>query len=248
MQGLQLQRKVEGVEVAVCGFFDGERFVDRVNFNFGHKKLFPGNIGPSTSKVGTSMFWAGLNGLFAETLGKLEGWLADEGYLGSIDLNCIVNETGISPWSSPHGSATRPSRSRRSPSGRRPVSSSMTSPTATTPTSRSGRATRSASASCCRRFRSTTRRPTTRTRGTRRSCFGRRIGTASTSRTQSAWPTRQRPATPAGGASRPRGSTAVACRRRERDAPRRDRDGRADAEGREQVYEHVDNIIIPNLY
>ncbi|QWC18057.1 phosphoribosylamine-glycine ligase [Halorubrum sp. 2020YC2] len=36
MKGFQLQRKVEGVEVAVCGFFDGNEFVDRVNFNFEH--------------------------------------------------------------------------------------------------------------------------------------------------------------------------------------------------------------------
>ena len=97
MKGFQLQRKVEGVEVAVCGFFDGDEFVDRVNFNFEHKKLFPGNIGPSTGEMGTSMFWAGRNRLFRETLGKLEGWLADEGYVGSIDVNCIVNETGIYP-------------------------------------------------------------------------------------------------------------------------------------------------------
>ncbi|ELZ28002.1 phosphoribosylamine-glycine ligase [Halogeometricum pallidum JCM 14848] len=97
MTGFQLQRKVEGVEVAVCGFFDGERFVDRVNFNFEHKRLFPGNIGPSTGEMGTSMFWAGRNRLFEETLGKLEGWLAEEGYVGSIDLNCIVNDRGIYP-------------------------------------------------------------------------------------------------------------------------------------------------------
>nr|WP_231754641.1 phosphoribosylamine-glycine ligase [Halapricum sp. CBA1109] len=43
------------------------------------------------------MFWAGRNELFAETLGKLAGWLAEEGYVGSIDLNCIVNGTGIYP-------------------------------------------------------------------------------------------------------------------------------------------------------
>jgi phosphoribosylamine--glycine ligase len=97
MKGFQLQRKVEGVEVAICGFFDGDRFVDRVNFNFEHKKLFPGNIGPSTGEMGTSMFWAGQNTLFDETLGKLEGWLAEEGYVGSIDINCIVNENGIYP-------------------------------------------------------------------------------------------------------------------------------------------------------
>ena len=37
MKGFQLQRKVEGVEVAICGFFDGNEFVDQVNFNFEHK-------------------------------------------------------------------------------------------------------------------------------------------------------------------------------------------------------------------
>jgi phosphoribosylamine--glycine ligase len=97
MKGFQLQRKVEGVEIAICGFFNGERFIDQVNFNFEHKKLFPGNIGPSTGEMGTSMVWGGRNKLFEETFGKLEDWLAEEGYVGSIDLNCIVNSTGIYP-------------------------------------------------------------------------------------------------------------------------------------------------------
>jgi phosphoribosylamine--glycine ligase len=97
MKGFQLQRKVEGVEIAICGFFNGGEFIDRVNFNFEHKKLFPGNIGPSTGEMGTSMFWAGRNELFEKTFGKLEDWLAEEGYVGSIDLNCIVNGHGIYP-------------------------------------------------------------------------------------------------------------------------------------------------------
>ncbi len=41
MKGFQLQRKVEGVEVAVCGFFDGERFIDRVNFNLSTRSCSP---------------------------------------------------------------------------------------------------------------------------------------------------------------------------------------------------------------
>lgn len=97
MKGYQLQRRVEGVEIAVCGFFNGTSFVEPINFNFEHKKLFPGNVGPSTGEMGTSMFWSNRNQLFAETLGRLEGWLADEGYVGSIDLNCIVNADGIYP-------------------------------------------------------------------------------------------------------------------------------------------------------
>ncbi|NHN47093.1 phosphoribosylamine--glycine ligase [Halostella sp. JP-L12] len=97
MKGFQLQRRVEGVEIAVCGFFDGDEFVEPINFNFEHKKLFPGNVGPSTGEMGTSMFWAGRNELFSRTLGQLESWLAAEGYVGSIDVNCIVDESGVYP-------------------------------------------------------------------------------------------------------------------------------------------------------
>jgi phosphoribosylamine--glycine ligase len=97
MKGFQLQRKVDGVEIAVCGFFDGERFVEPINFNFEHKRLFPGNVGPSTGEMGTSMLWCGRTDLFERTLGRLEEWLAAEGYVGSIDLNCIVNADRVAP-------------------------------------------------------------------------------------------------------------------------------------------------------
>jgi phosphoribosylamine--glycine ligase len=97
MKGFQLQRRVEGVEIAVCGFFNGERFVEPVNINFEHKKLFPGNIGPSTGEMGTSMFWTDRNRIFNQTLGQFEDWLAAEGYVGSIDINSIVNASGIYP-------------------------------------------------------------------------------------------------------------------------------------------------------
>lgn len=97
MKGFQLQERVSGVEVAVCGFFNGERFIEPVNLNFEHKKLFPANIGPSTGEMGTSMFWCSRNNLFNRTLGKLEAWLAEQGFVGSIDLNCIVNGQGIYP-------------------------------------------------------------------------------------------------------------------------------------------------------
>src|SRR5262250_2922869 len=93
----QLQRRVTGVEVAVGAFFNGKEFVYPININFEHKKLFPGNQGPSTGEMGTSMFWSGANKLFTSTLKKMESRLAEEGYVGYIDLNCIVNGNGIYP-------------------------------------------------------------------------------------------------------------------------------------------------------
>jgi len=93
----QLQRRVEGVEVAVGAFFNGKEFAYPININFEHKKLFPGDLGPSTGEMGTAMFWSGPNRIFNQTLKKLEGKLAEEGYVGYIDLNCIVSGQNIYP-------------------------------------------------------------------------------------------------------------------------------------------------------
>jgi phosphoribosylamine---glycine ligase len=93
----QLQRRVIGVEVAVGAFFNGKNFIYPINNNFEHKKLFPGDLGPPTGEMGTTMFWSGPNKLFNETLQKMEPKLAEEGYVGYIDLNCIVNHNGIYP-------------------------------------------------------------------------------------------------------------------------------------------------------
>ncbi len=93
----QLQKRVVGVEVAVGAFFNGHEFVYPINVNFEHKKLFPGNIGPSTGEMGTLMFWSGPNRLFNATIKKMEETLRAEHYVGYFDLNCIVNTNGIYP-------------------------------------------------------------------------------------------------------------------------------------------------------
>jgi phosphoribosylamine--glycine ligase len=93
----QLQRRITGVEVAVGAFFNGKQFVYPININFEHKKLFPGNLGPPTGEMGTSMFWSPPTQLFNQTLLKMESKLAEEGYVGYIDVNCMVNGNGIYP-------------------------------------------------------------------------------------------------------------------------------------------------------
>lgn len=93
----QLQKKVNGVEVAVGAFFNGKDFIYPININFEHKKLFPGNFGPSTGEMGTSMFWSQPNTLFLSTLEKMKDTLRHENYVGYIDLNCIANNYGIYP-------------------------------------------------------------------------------------------------------------------------------------------------------
>jgi phosphoribosylamine---glycine ligase len=93
----QLQQYSSGVEVAVGAFFNGKEFISPVNINFEHKRLFPGNIGPSTGEMGTLMLWIRKSKIFELTLEKIKENLATSGYAGYIDVNCIANGTGIYP-------------------------------------------------------------------------------------------------------------------------------------------------------
>jgi phosphoribosylamine--glycine ligase len=93
----QLQKHVMGVEVAVGAFFNGNDFITPVNINFEHKRMFPGDIGPSTGEMGTSMLWCPPNAIFKETLGRMKDKLAVAKYVGYIDINCIANAKGIYP-------------------------------------------------------------------------------------------------------------------------------------------------------
>jgi phosphoribosylamine--glycine ligase len=97
VRDFQLQRRIVGVEVAVGAFFNGREFVAPICVNFEHKKLFPGDIGPATGEMGTSMFWSEPNRLFNATLKKMEAKLAEARYSSYIDINCIVNNNGIYP-------------------------------------------------------------------------------------------------------------------------------------------------------
>jgi phosphoribosylamine--glycine ligase len=93
----QIQQFSAGVEVAVGAFFNGKEFARPINVNFEHKRLFPGNIGPSTGEMGTLMLWIQRSRMFDLTLEKMKENLAASGYVGYIDINCIANGTGIYP-------------------------------------------------------------------------------------------------------------------------------------------------------
>lgn len=92
-----LQKFVAGVEIAVGAFFNGKNFIYPININFEHKKLFPGERGPSTGEMGTLMYWANSSVIFNDTLAKMGKALAENGYVGYYDINCIVNGRGIYP-------------------------------------------------------------------------------------------------------------------------------------------------------
>ncbi|PIQ92673.1 MAG: phosphoribosylamine--glycine ligase [Parcubacteria group bacterium CG11_big_fil_rev_8_21_14_0_20_39_14] len=96
-QAFQLQKYVSGVEVGIGAFFNGKDFIYPINVNFEHKRLFPGDLGPFVGEMGTLLFWSKPNTLFKSTLEKMRPALVQSGYIGYIDINCIVNGRGIYP-------------------------------------------------------------------------------------------------------------------------------------------------------
>jgi phosphoribosylamine--glycine ligase len=97
IKSFQIQRFVSGVEVAVGAFFNGENFILPACINFEHKRMFNGEIGPSTGELGTLMFWSEKSRLYDETLAKFRPILAEMAFVGYFDINCIANSRGIYP-------------------------------------------------------------------------------------------------------------------------------------------------------
>lgn len=96
---IDLQKKIEGVEVAVGRFFNGKNWAGPLNINFEHKNFFNNNLGPATYEMGTLMFYTEdeNNKLYKQTLLKLESYLRKISFKGYADINCIVNEDGVFP-------------------------------------------------------------------------------------------------------------------------------------------------------
>lgn len=105
-----LQEKADGVELACTCFYDGQRFRSEACYlNQEYKKELDGDEGRSTGQMGEIGLMMQNPRLFQETLAKVEPWFADKGYIGFIDLNCILGDNGeIVPleWTSRPGYPT----------------------------------------------------------------------------------------------------------------------------------------------
>jgi len=97
-----LQQHIDGVEIGVGRYFNGQDWLGPVELNVEHKNLFPGGIGPKTYEMGTLMWYDPNedNRLFREVLAPLAPYLRKINFRGDFEINCIVNEQGAFPLES----------------------------------------------------------------------------------------------------------------------------------------------------
>lgn len=96
---IDLQRRIEGVEIGVARYFNGDDWVGPIEVNLEHKDLFAGNVGPKTYEMGTLTWYEDDESikLYQTMLAPLKEYLQKINFKGDIDVNCIINEEGAFP-------------------------------------------------------------------------------------------------------------------------------------------------------
>jgi phosphoribosylamine--glycine ligase len=92
-----LQEKVEGIEMAVGGWFGPDGWAPGWCENWEFKKLCTGNLGCATGEQGTVLRYVRSSKLADAVLAPLTDDIRRTGHTGYVDVNCILDDKGT-PW------------------------------------------------------------------------------------------------------------------------------------------------------
>jgi phosphoribosylamine--glycine ligase len=92
-----LQEFIPGIEMAVAGWFGPGGFNQGWEENWEFKKLMNDDLGVATGEQGTVLRFVKNSKLADLVLKPLEDQLAKDGFIGNVDVNCIIDKHGT-PW------------------------------------------------------------------------------------------------------------------------------------------------------
>lgn len=89
-----LQKRIDGVEMAVGGWFGRNGWSQYFCENFEEKKFMNEGLGCNTGEQGTILRYVTDSKLFEQCLEPITGYLHRIGYVGYVDQNCMVDGKG----------------------------------------------------------------------------------------------------------------------------------------------------------